>query len=59
MGFVVMLDELGEDCVREGVLFCVWPVVFTHLFSVVTHVKRTLKGMTNVRLSHVFLTTYS
>jgi hypothetical protein len=44
MGFVVMLDEPGDECVRvrEGVLFCVWPVVLPHLFSVVSRVKRTV-----------------
>ena len=42
MGIVVMLDELGEECVREGVFFFVWSVVFTHLFSVVIRVKRTV-----------------
>jgi hypothetical protein len=40
MGIVVVLDELGEECVREGVFFFVWSVVFTHLFSVVVRVKR-------------------
>ena len=63
MGIVVMLDELGEECVREGVLFCVWPVVFPHLFSVVSRVRCTVdmqkrhdkRAVIACVLNHMFL----